>query len=137
MLFLDGGFGLILLALWVFCIVDVIRTEDYRCQNLPKMAWLAIVIFLGDIGSIAWLVAGRPWDRGPANLPYKGNLGHAANAAFPEYDRPGRATGTTEESDEEFLKQVRERAEEQRRRYAEQRKQELAEEDRRIRGEEN
>jgi len=57
MLFLDGGFGLILLALWVFCIVDVIRTEDYRYQNLPKMAWLAIVIFLGDIGSIAWLVA--------------------------------------------------------------------------------
>ena len=41
---------------------------------------------------------------------------------YPEYDRPGRAMGATPESDDEFLKRVRERAEEQRRRAAEQKK---------------
>jgi hypothetical protein len=41
---------------------------------------------------------------------------------FPEYDRPGRAAGLTPESDEDFLRRVRERAEEQRRRAAEEKK---------------
>ena len=39
---------------------------------------------------------------------------------FPEYDRPGRAAATSPEADEEFLRKVRERAEEQRRAYREQ-----------------
>ena len=38
---------------------------------------------------------------------------------FPEYDRPGRAAAANPEDDEEFLRKVRERAEEQRRRYRE------------------
>jgi hypothetical protein len=40
---------------------------------------------------------------------------------FPEYDRPGRAAATAAESDEEFLRKVRERAEEQRRIHREER----------------
>ena len=36
---------------------------------------------------------------------------------FPEYDRPGRAASVDPAKDEEFLRQIRERAEEQRRRY--------------------
>lgn len=40
-------------------------------------------------------------------------------AQYPEYDRPGRASATNPEADEEFLRKVRERAEEQRRAYRE------------------
>jgi hypothetical protein len=29
-------------------------------RNLPKIVWLIVVIFLPDIGSIAWLALGRP-----------------------------------------------------------------------------
>ncbi len=43
---------------------------------------------------------------------------------FPEYDRPGRAAPAKPEDDEEFLRKVRERAEEQRRRYRESRRDE-------------
>ena len=39
--------------------------------------------------------------------------------SWPEYDRPGRAAATQAESDEEFLRKVRERAEEQRRIHGE------------------
>ena len=60
MLFVDGAFGLLVLALWIFCLVDVLLTPEDQCRNLPKIAWLLIVLFLLDIGSIAWLVAGRP-----------------------------------------------------------------------------
>ncbi len=42
-----------------------------------------------------------------------------ATADFPEYDRPGRAAATDSGDDEKFLRQVRERAEEQRRAHRE------------------
>ena len=41
---------------------------------------------------------------------------------FPEYDRLGRATAADPVADEDFLRQVRERAEKQRQEYREQRK---------------
>jgi hypothetical protein len=110
-LYFDGLLGLLMLALWVFCIFDVITTDESLCRNLPKMVWLLIVLVIPDIGSILWLIAGRP-QRGvqPGGLPYKGNTGR-----FPEYERPGRFAATDMDDDEEFLRRCRERAEEQRR----------------------
>jgi hypothetical protein len=60
MLAFDGVFGLALLGLWIYCVFDVITTDESLIRNLPKLLWLAIVLFIPDIGSIAWLVAGRP-----------------------------------------------------------------------------
>ena len=57
------GFGvvpLVLLALWLYCIFDVIASDETLIRNLPKVMWLVIVIFLPDIGSLAWLALGRP-----------------------------------------------------------------------------
>ncbi|MGN6454439.1 MAG: PLDc N-terminal domain-containing protein [Steroidobacteraceae bacterium] len=127
MIFADGTLALVMLGLWIFCIIDVITTPDPR--NLPKMAWLFIVIIIPDIGSIAWLVAGRNW--GPNHVPYRSAT--VAGKAYPEYDRPGRAVPTNPDDDEAFLKQVRERAEAQRREYEARRKRELQEEQDRLR----
>lgn len=78
MLFFDGFFGVLMLGVWVFCIVDVITTDSVLVRNLPKLVWLMIVLLLPEIGSIAWLVAGHPWQQGSTtNLPYKGNPGRA------------------------------------------------------------
>ena len=63
MLFLRGGFGLFLLVLWIFCIVDVIMTDEWRVRNMPKGLWLVIVLLLPDIGSVLWLIAGHPWQQ--------------------------------------------------------------------------
>ena len=60
MIFGDGVVAVALLVLWVFCILDVISTEEVLCRNLPKYVWLLIVIILPDVGSIAWLLLGRP-----------------------------------------------------------------------------
>lgn len=105
------------LALWIFCLVDVIGARDSEIRNLPKVAWVLIVLFFPLAGSVAWLVAGRPQRVVAAGSRYE-----RAVPEFPEYDRPGRAAGTTAEADEEFLRKVRERAEEQRRAYREQRR---------------
>jgi hypothetical protein len=115
-LFFDGFAGLVVLGLWLFCLLDVITTDEAQVRNLPKMVWVVIVIVLFDIGAIAWLIAGRPQAR-QRSLPYKGNTGIP-----PEYDRPGRATAANPDDDAAFLMQLRERAEEQRRKAAEQAK---------------
>jgi hypothetical protein len=112
MLFFDGGLALVMFAVWLFCIIDVITTPESPARNLPKLLWLLIVVLLPDVGSIAWLVAGRPWNRQPANLPYKGNRGRQPAPQL-------RFNGTNPDDDDEFLAQLRARAEEQRRRARE------------------
>ncbi len=108
MLLFDGALGLLFLGLWIFCIIDVITTPEDQCRNLPKIAWLFIVILLIDIGSLAWLVAGRSWNGEP----------RTRLAGTPA--RPGqRPKAANPDDDEEFLASLRTRAEEQRRRARE------------------
>ena len=104
------GLGILGTALWVYCLLDVVMTDESRIRNLSKGTWVFIVLVTSVVGAVAWLVAGRP--EGPArSLPYKGNTGRSA--AYPEYDRPGRFVPTNPDDDEAFLRQVRERAESQ------------------------
>lgn len=100
--------GVLSFAFAVFCLVDAIGTAQPR--NLPKWAWIVMILFFPLLGSIAWFVAGRPQPTPPPS-------------AFPEYDRPGRMSSSDPSKDEAFLRDVRARAEEQRARYqAEQRR---------------
>jgi hypothetical protein len=122
-LYLDGLLSIAVLLLWIFCLIDVITTDESLCRNLSKIVWLLLVLFLPAIGSIAWLVAGRP--QAAPDLPYKGNTG----PAFPEYERPGRYVDPDAERDEAYLRSLRERAEEQRRAYREKQQRELGEGD--------
>lgn len=55
-----GLVGVVLFALWVYCIFDVIRSEETLVRNLPKIVWLLLVIFTWVVGAVAWLVLGRP-----------------------------------------------------------------------------
>jgi hypothetical protein len=60
-MFLGGGVvGLLVLGFWIWAIFDVITTDEVLVRNLPKGMWLMLVIFLADIGAIAWLLLGRP-----------------------------------------------------------------------------
>jgi hypothetical protein len=114
MLIADGFVGLVLLCVWVFCVFEAITADPAAVRNLPKLLWVILVIVLLDVGSLLWLLAGRP--RGPVrSLPYKGNTG-----VPPEYDRPGRATAGNPDDDAAFLAQLKARAEQQRKAAAEQ-----------------
>lgn len=125
----DGFVGLALLALFVFCVIDVLTTPEHEVRNLPKLGWLLIVIVLPLVGSVAWLVAGRR--QGPSQREYRSTT---PARAYPEYDRPNRAVPSRPDDDEAFLAQVRARAEAQRRDYDLRRRAEQAEEENRQRG---
>ncbi len=104
--------GPLVLVLWVFCVLDVI-THRREPQHLPRWAWLLLVLLFPLVGSVAWLAVGRPRAGGTA----RPSAFERPAPAFPEYDRPGRASALDTAADEEFLRRCRERAEEQRRRY--------------------
>lgn len=86
---------LLWLTLFVFCLFDVIGTDSVLVRNLPKLAWVAVIIILPVIGSVAWLVLGRP--KGAALLP--GTTGAP----------PRRATSrpVAPDDDPEFLRRIR------------------------------
>lgn len=102
------GLGILGTALWIYCLFDVIMTDESRIRNLPKVTWIFVVLITSLVGAVAWLVAGRP-QTPQRSLPYKGNTG----SAYPEYERPGRFVPTNPDDDAEFLRKVRERAEAQ------------------------
>ena len=55
-----GVIGIAVVFVWVYCLYDVITTDDALVRNLPKIAWFVIVLVLFDLGSILWLAFGRP-----------------------------------------------------------------------------
>ena len=120
MIKLELLFAVIVFCVWIYTLVDVIGTPEAMMRGLPKAGWVIAVLLFPVLGSIAWFVLGRP----------QGRVARAAGAyersapSFPEYDRPGRAAAADPAKDEEFLRQVRARAEEQRKRYEARRKQE-------------
>lgn len=124
MIKLELLFSAIVFAVWIYTLVDVIGTPQATIRNLPKIAWLIVVLLFPLLGSAAWFILGRP--EGRAARP-AGAYERSA-PAFPEYDKPGRATAIDPGKDEEFLRQVRARAEEQRRRHEQQKKQETQQE---------
>jgi len=84
-------FSVVILGFWAYCIFDVIRTPEGTTENLPKMLWLIIVIFLSAIGGLAWLLLGRPRNTSftlRANAPYR--TPDAAPPGLPTSPPPNR-----------------------------------------------
>ncbi len=73
MIFGGGLLGLALLALWVYCILDVIAADESLVRNMPKLLWLIVVIIVPTVGAVAWLALGRPLKVGlrPGDASYR------------------------------------------------------------------
>jgi Phospholipase_D-nuclease N-terminal len=60
-LFETGGIVFVALILfWVWALFDCVATDASLCRNLPKGLWIILVLILPDIGSLLWLLLGRP-----------------------------------------------------------------------------
>ncbi|MET8777321.1 PLD nuclease N-terminal domain-containing protein [Nocardia sp. NPDC050713] len=96
--------GFLTLALWVYCLVDIITCPEAGIRHLPKMGWLLVVVLIPTIGALLWLFAGRPLHEPRTR----------STTRYAEYDRPGRHIAQNPDEDEAFLRSLRERAEQQR-----------------------
>lgn len=92
-------YGLISLALLVYCVLDVLTTPRDAVRTLPKPLWLLLVL-PPLVGPALWFLVGRP------------PRGTARQALRP----PPAAQRGAPDDDEEFLRELRRRADEQRRR---------------------
>jgi hypothetical protein len=61
---IGGGFLIIMLLftliyflLWVYCVIDVIRS-NFKDQNM-KLIWIVILLFAHIIGPLVYLVLGK------------------------------------------------------------------------------
>ncbi len=50
----------LLVGFMIYTLVDCARTDESQVRNLPKWAWIAIIIIIQTLGAIAYWVAGRP-----------------------------------------------------------------------------
>lgn len=58
-------------VLFVACLIDAIQTPTEQARNLPKWAWLLLIVLVPFAGPIAWLFAGRPRRlEAPASTPW-------------------------------------------------------------------
>lgn len=53
------------IALTIYAIADISRTDDSQIKLLPKWGWFLISIFVTIVGPIAWLIAGKNRNRKP------------------------------------------------------------------------
>ncbi|TAP41085.1 PLD nuclease N-terminal domain-containing protein [Arthrobacter sp. S39] len=58
------------LAIYVYGLVDVIRTDGRLTRGISKPAWIVVVIVLPLIGTLLWLLIGRPRGNAPARQNY-------------------------------------------------------------------
>lgn len=78
----EGIVAIVVLVLWIWALVDCITTDSKMCRNLPKGAWLIIVLLFFDLGAILWVLLGRP-----ANKHWRPSLGPT------DYSAPRRPLG--------------------------------------------
>jgi hypothetical protein len=59
------------LAIFVYGLVDVIRTDARLTRGISKPAWIVVMIVLPVIGAILWLLIGRPRGTPPPRENYR------------------------------------------------------------------
>ncbi|MCU1516921.1 MAG: hypothetical protein JWQ75_1642 [Pseudarthrobacter sp.] len=59
-----------ILAIFVYGLVDVIRTDGRLTRGISKPSWIIVMIVLPVLGAILWLLIGRPRGTPPVRQNY-------------------------------------------------------------------
>ena len=60
---------LVVVGLLVYCLIDCVQAPSEVVRALPKPVWLLVILLLPLLGSVAWLLAGRPDGQGRRGGP--------------------------------------------------------------------
>ena len=98
--------GLITVLVMIAALVDIVGSDESAIRGIPRPAWILLVVAVPLVGSVVWVIAGRP------RAAFSGRIGDEDD---PRAKRPVDPGVTDTDAEAEFRRQVRERAEEQRR----------------------
>jgi len=63
---------IIVLVVFVYGLIDLIRTDARDVKGISKPAWIAVQIVLPVLGAVLWFLIGRPrGNAGPAPATYR------------------------------------------------------------------
>jgi len=91
---------IVAVVFFVFVLVFAASAEPAQVRNLPKWAWLVIVVFFPVVGAIAYLIFGRPLSAGSA-----GSSG-ASEFRFRSQTPKPRTGPIAPDDDPEFLREL-------------------------------
>ena len=57
---LGGLFFLVCVLFWLWAIFDSLTCDDKRVRNLPRWAWVVVILVFLEFGALAWVMFGRP-----------------------------------------------------------------------------
>jgi hypothetical protein len=52
---------LLAVAVYIYFVIDVLRTPRGETRSLPKFVWLLVVVLVPLLGGALWLALGRVW----------------------------------------------------------------------------
>jgi hypothetical protein len=58
------------LAIFVYGLVDVIRTDKHLTRGISKTAWIVVMVVLPVVGAALWFIIGRPRGTRPEPQAY-------------------------------------------------------------------
>lgn len=61
---------IVVLVVFVYGLIDAIRTDPQLTKGISKPAWIVVQIVLPVIGAVLWFIIGRPRGTGPAPASY-------------------------------------------------------------------
>jgi hypothetical protein len=90
------------LGLTLFCLIACVQSPTIKVRNLPKWSWIVLILVFPLIGSIAWLLAGRPGaaDRAQRSTGASGIDGYSSST------RPRRIGPIAPDDDPDFLREL-------------------------------
>src|SRR2546422_11499767 len=62
--------AIVVLVVFVYGLVDVIRTDARLAKGISKPAWIVVQIILPVVGAVLWFLIGRPRGTGGAPAVY-------------------------------------------------------------------
>ncbi|MBF0672112.1 MAG: PLDc N-terminal domain-containing protein [Salinibacterium sp.] len=90
----------LLLAFWVYALIDCIRTDDFRARGLPKGAWVFVIIILPLIGGLLWFTIGKE------RMPRAGGRSSTSRPVYPDDDPAFLRSVVTEAEREQRIRDL-------------------------------
>lgn len=104
MLVLAAVLVLVALGIWLYCLFEVLSTNEGDVRHMPKFVWFMIVLLGFDLGAIAWLVFGHR--RGFVTADVAAWPPDYLLAGEDERREPGAPAPLGPDDDPEFLRQL-------------------------------